>query len=101
MKTQVASKISFLFNDKNNHPKATIKLYPMSVYGLSELQPTNRGLINANINENNKSVLDLYSKEVTTANAVLNIKKKNVVHIERILLSKVSHIKYLHDKITR
>ena len=98
--THIANNISFLFSDKNNHPKATIKLYHTSVYELSELHQTSKGLINAKINENNNNVLDLYTSEVTTANEVFIIKNKNVVHTVRYS-GLLSHIKYLHDNITK
>jgi hypothetical protein len=55
----------------------------------------------ANINENNNNVLDLYTSEVVTAKTVLSIKNKNVVQTDKILLSILSQIKYLHDKITK
>ena len=97
----MASSKSFCLDAKNNHQKATIKLYQISVYGLSELHQTSNGLIKAKINEKNNNVLDLYTSEVTTANTVLNINNKNVIQVESILLSTLSPIKYLPDNITK
>ncbi|MBT3853419.1 hypothetical protein HOF65_05620 [bacterium] len=54
----------------------------------------------ANIKENNNRFLDLYTSDVTTANSVLNIRNKNVVHTVKILFTS-SHNKYLHESITR
>lgn len=93
--------LKFWIIDKKSHPNETIKLYQTRVYGLSELPQISKGFTNANINENNRSVLDLYTSEVATAKIVLNIKNKNVVQIDNTLLSILSQIRYLHHRITK
>jgi hypothetical protein len=57
--TQTPNKISLSLFAKYNQPNATIKLYQIRVYGVSDVHQTSNGFIKANKNENNSSVLDL------------------------------------------
>jgi hypothetical protein len=95
--------LSRVLNDIYIAQSVTISVYPRSVYGSSAAHPTIRGLRYAKINENISSVRELYTRDVATANTVLNIRNIKVVVTERRVASDDTSFpsKYLPERITR
>lgn len=59
IKTHIHKNISFCFRDKYNHQADIIKLYQISIYGVSLFHQTRKGFKNANRKEKINNTLDL------------------------------------------